>query len=49
LFHRGAEWLYALVATTPFAAETRATQPKVRSLDEVLAVLTAALERKVSA
>jgi putative dehydrogenase len=46
-FHRGAEWLYALVATTPFAAETRATQPRERSLDEALAVLTAALGRKV--
>ena len=46
-FHRGAEWLYALVATTPYAAETRATQPKERSLDETIAVLTAALERQV--
>jgi 3-hydroxyisobutyrate dehydrogenase-like beta-hydroxyacid dehydrogenase len=46
-FHRGAEWLYALLATTPYAAETRATQPKHRSLDETLAVLTAALERQV--
>jgi 3-hydroxyisobutyrate dehydrogenase-like beta-hydroxyacid dehydrogenase len=45
-FHRGAEWLYALFATTPFANETRATQPKQRSLDEALAVLTAALERE---
>ena len=45
-FHRGAEWLYALVATTPFANETRATQPKQRSLDEMLAALTAALERE---
>lgn len=45
-FHQGAEWLYALVATTPFARETRATQPKERSLDETLAVLTAALERE---
>jgi 3-hydroxyisobutyrate dehydrogenase-like beta-hydroxyacid dehydrogenase len=45
-FHRGAEWLYALVATTPYADESRATQPKERSLDETLAVLTAALERK---
>jgi 3-hydroxyisobutyrate dehydrogenase-like beta-hydroxyacid dehydrogenase len=45
-FHRGAEWLYALFATTPFANETRATQPKQRSLDETLAVLTAALERE---
>ena len=45
-FHLGAEWLYGLVATSPYAAETRATQPKQRSLDEALAVLTAALERE---
>jgi 3-hydroxyisobutyrate dehydrogenase-like beta-hydroxyacid dehydrogenase len=45
-FHRGAEWLYALYATTPFANETRATQPKERSLDDALAVLAAALERQ---
>jgi 3-hydroxyisobutyrate dehydrogenase-like beta-hydroxyacid dehydrogenase len=45
-FHRGAEWLYALVATTPFAAETRATQPRERSLDETLAVFTAALKAR---
>jgi 3-hydroxyisobutyrate dehydrogenase-like beta-hydroxyacid dehydrogenase len=45
-FHRGAEWLYDLVAMTPFAAETRATQPKHRSLDEALAVLVDALERR---
>jgi 3-hydroxyisobutyrate dehydrogenase-like beta-hydroxyacid dehydrogenase len=44
-FHRGAEWLYALFAATPYAAETRATQPRERSLDETLAVLSAALER----
>jgi 3-hydroxyisobutyrate dehydrogenase-like beta-hydroxyacid dehydrogenase len=49
LFHRGAEWLYALVATTPYANETRATQPKQRSLDEALAVLAAALEREARA
>jgi len=48
-FHRGAEWLYALMANTPFANETRATQPKERSLDEALAVLTSALEREVRA
>lgn len=48
-FHRGAEWLYGLFATTPFAGETRATQPKQRSLDEALAVLTAALERELRA
>jgi 3-hydroxyisobutyrate dehydrogenase-like beta-hydroxyacid dehydrogenase len=46
LFHRGAEWLYALVATTSFAQETRATQPRERSLDETVAVLTAALDRQ---
>jgi 3-hydroxyisobutyrate dehydrogenase-like beta-hydroxyacid dehydrogenase len=45
-FHRGAEWLYALFATTPFANETRATQPKQRSLDEALAALTAAMTRE---
>jgi 3-hydroxyisobutyrate dehydrogenase-like beta-hydroxyacid dehydrogenase len=45
-FHRAAEWLYALVAATPFANETRATQPKQRSLDEMLAALTGALERE---
>jgi 3-hydroxyisobutyrate dehydrogenase-like beta-hydroxyacid dehydrogenase len=45
-FHRGAEWLYSLFAATPFANETRATQPKRRSLDEALAVLTAALDRE---
>jgi 3-hydroxyisobutyrate dehydrogenase-like beta-hydroxyacid dehydrogenase len=45
-FHRGAEWVYGLVATTPFANESRATQPKERSLDETLAVLTAALRRE---
>jgi 3-hydroxyisobutyrate dehydrogenase-like beta-hydroxyacid dehydrogenase len=48
-FHRGAEWVYELIATTPFANETRATQPLERSLDEALAVLAAALERKVRA
>jgi 3-hydroxyisobutyrate dehydrogenase-like beta-hydroxyacid dehydrogenase len=45
-FHRGAEWVYALFAATAFANETRATQPKQRSLDEALAALTAALERE---
>jgi hypothetical protein len=45
-FHRGAEWVYELFATTPFANETRATQPNERSLDEALAVLAAALERQ---
>ncbi len=44
-FHRGAEWLYALLARTPLAAETRATLPRERSLDAALAVFAAALER----
>jgi L-threonate 2-dehydrogenase len=48
-FHRGAEWLYALLATTPLAAETRATQPRERSLDAAIAVFTAALDREVRA
>lgn len=48
-FHRGAEWLYELVATTPFASETRATQPARRSLDEAVAVLAAALEQQARA
>jgi 3-hydroxyisobutyrate dehydrogenase-like beta-hydroxyacid dehydrogenase len=44
-FHRGAEWLYALLATTPLAAETRATLPRERSLDDALAVFVATLEK----
>lgn len=48
-FHRGAEWLYALLATTPLATETRATQPAARSLDEALAVFAAALPRSHTA
>lgn len=45
LFHRGAEWLYATLATTPLARETRATLPAERSLDEALEVFTAALAK----
>jgi 3-hydroxyisobutyrate dehydrogenase-like beta-hydroxyacid dehydrogenase len=45
-FHRGAEWLYALVATTSFAAETRASQPRERSLDETVATFMAALKAR---
>ena len=44
-FHRGAEWLYELIASTPFASETRATQPRERSLDAALAVYVSALDR----
>jgi 3-hydroxyisobutyrate dehydrogenase-like beta-hydroxyacid dehydrogenase len=45
-FHRGAEWLYATLARTPFAAETRLTAPADRSLDEALAVFLDAVEPK---
>jgi 3-hydroxyisobutyrate dehydrogenase-like beta-hydroxyacid dehydrogenase len=44
-FHRGAEWIYARLAATPLAAETRATLPRERSLDAALAVFSAALDR----
>jgi 3-hydroxyisobutyrate dehydrogenase-like beta-hydroxyacid dehydrogenase len=44
-FHRGAEWLYALLATTPLAAETRDAQPRERSLDTALTIFGAALDR----
>jgi 3-hydroxyisobutyrate dehydrogenase-like beta-hydroxyacid dehydrogenase len=43
-FHRGAEWVYARLASTPLAAETRETSPRERSLDAALAVFSAALE-----
>lgn len=43
-FHRGAEWIYAALARTPLAAETRLTVPASRSLDEALAAFLAALE-----
>jgi len=45
-FHRGAEWLYATLARTPLAAETRASLPKQRSLDEALAVFCSALPKR---
>jgi 3-hydroxyisobutyrate dehydrogenase-like beta-hydroxyacid dehydrogenase len=45
-FHRGAEWLYTLLARTPLAAETRATLPRERSLDAALEVFVAALDRE---
>jgi hypothetical protein len=47
-FHRGAEWLYALVAETPYAAETRATQPRERSLDEAVGAFAAAIEQRAA-
>jgi len=42
LFHEGAEWLYAQLAKSPLAQETRATLPEQRSLDEALAAFRAA-------
>jgi 3-hydroxyisobutyrate dehydrogenase-like beta-hydroxyacid dehydrogenase len=45
-FHRGAEWVYATLARTPLAAETRATLPKHRSLDEALAAYRTALQKR---
>jgi 3-hydroxyisobutyrate dehydrogenase-like beta-hydroxyacid dehydrogenase len=45
-FHRGAEWIYSTLARTPLAAETRATLPKHRSLDEALAVFRTALPKR---
>jgi 3-hydroxyisobutyrate dehydrogenase-like beta-hydroxyacid dehydrogenase len=42
-FHRGAAWLYALLAATPLAAETRASLPRQRSLDEAIRVFAEGL------
>jgi hypothetical protein len=41
-FHEGAEWVYTRLAATPLAAETRATLPALRTLDEALEVFCAA-------
>jgi 3-hydroxyisobutyrate dehydrogenase-like beta-hydroxyacid dehydrogenase len=46
LFHRGAEWLYATLATTPLASETRATLPAQRSLDDAVTVFAAAVHAR---
>lgn len=43
-FHRGAGWLYALLARSSLAAETRATMPSERSLDDALNAYGAALD-----
>jgi hypothetical protein len=45
LFHRGAEWIFAQLATSSLASETRATLPAQRSLDAALAVFSSALDR----
>jgi len=44
-FHRGAEWLYATLAASVLAGESRATMPKERSLDEAVEAFVAALDR----
>jgi 3-hydroxyisobutyrate dehydrogenase-like beta-hydroxyacid dehydrogenase len=43
-FYRGAEWLYGLLARSSLAAETRATRPEHRSLDEALSAFEAVLD-----
>jgi len=43
-FYRGAEWLYAVLARSELASETRATRPDQRSLDDALAAFAQALE-----
>lgn len=42
-FHRGAEWVYATLAESSLAGETRATLPRERSLDEAVAAFAAVL------
>lgn len=44
-FHRGAEWLYEVLARSALASETRASLPAERSLDEALRAFVAALEK----
>jgi 3-hydroxyisobutyrate dehydrogenase-like beta-hydroxyacid dehydrogenase len=45
-FHEGAEWLYAALAETPLAAETRATLPERRSLDEAIEIFVRGLDAR---
>lgn len=46
LMHEGAAWLYAQLASTPLAAETRATLDRKRTLDEALDVFVRALRSR---
>ncbi len=46
-FHEGAAWLYEGLAKTPLAAETRATLPAQRSLEEAIEIFSAVIERTV--
>jgi 3-hydroxyisobutyrate dehydrogenase-like beta-hydroxyacid dehydrogenase len=43
-FHRGAAWLYGVLAKSSLAAETRATLPQERSLEEAITAFAAALD-----
>ena len=43
-FHEGAEWVYATLAASALASETRATLPAERSLDEAIDAFAAALD-----
>lgn len=43
-FYRGAQWLYALIARSALAGETRASQPAERSLEEALAAYAATID-----
>lgn len=43
-FHRGAEWIYAALAESKLASETRLTAPPDRSLEDALAAFLAVIE-----
>jgi hypothetical protein len=45
--HRGAAWVYDLLAESSLAAETRASLPAERSLDEAIHAFAAALEQRL--
>ena len=45
-FYRGAEWVFRVLAKSSLAAETRATQPAERSLDEALTAFNDALGKR---
>ena len=46
-FHRGAEWLFARLAESSLASESRATLPAERSLDEAIAAFVAVLDGEI--
>lgn len=45
-FHDGAAWVHTLLAETPFAAETRQTLDRSRTLETSIAAYSAALDRR---